>query len=106
MILTLKCKEAFLGWSMYTEETFDLTQELFQHALIIDFFDSVGLGIDTYTYLTKENEFRFGSDIIATFDIINDSATINLGIHFDTRTQATTEAIKKANEIFNNRNHD
>lgn len=99
MILTGKCREAFLGWSMYTEETFDLTQELFQHALIIDFFDSVGIYTSVLPTYNHFNRFFYAASGIDFKDVV-------YKVCDGDRTKATTEAIIKANEIFNNRNHD
>ena len=98
MILTGKCKEAFID---YLDKTNQITiekgilklhwqdfPEKYIHALIIDFFNSVGIYITSdYFELNK----GFYSEILdSNFEIIK-----------PTRQEASTEAIKKANEIYN-----
>ena len=62
--------------------------EKYIHALIIDFFDSVGIYVNSdYFELNK----GFYSEVLdSNFEIIK-----------PTRQEALTEAIKKANEIYN-----
>lgn len=110
MILTGKCKEKFLEW--YWNEWFDnkernhykekeiaekalyTTDKVFLHALIIDFFDSVGVYIyfNTGTYISKPN-FRYE---IITHD------NVFIGFKESTRQESTDQAIKKANDLYNN----
>jgi len=92
MKLTGKCKEAFFNQTLYTEITFDLIGELFQNALIIDFFDSVGIYISiNYDCISEGFELK----------IYSNNYKVCSGIH--ERTEASNAAIEKANEIFNNR---
>ena len=109
MILTGKAKEDFENYilnenlrhnsevliSVYNQETLfidykDVKKPLL-NALIIEWFDSVGIYITSdYFELNK----GFYSEILeSNFEIIK-----------PTRQEALTEAIKKANEIYNNKN--
>ena len=109
MILTGKAKEDFENYilnenlrhdsevliSVYNQETLfidykDVKKPLL-NALIIEWFDSVGIIITSdYFELNK----GFYSEILeSNFEIIK-----------PTRQEALTEAIKKANEIYNNKN--
>ena len=110
MILTGICKEKFLEW--YWNEWFDdkernyyeekeiavkalyTTDTVFLNALIIEFFDSVDIYIylETATYVLKPN-FRY--------KIITDDDTI-IGFKENSRQEATIQAIKKANDLYNN----
>lgn len=96
MILTGKFKEAFLSYTKYSEETFDLCDELYQNALIIDFFDSVGIYISVVPTYNHFNRFFYAASGIDFKDVV-------YKVCDGDRTEATTEAIKKANEIFNSR---
>ena len=99
-ILTGKCKEAFID---YLDKTNQITiekgilklhwqdfPEKYTHALIIDFFDSVGIYVNSdYFELNK----GFYSEVLDS----------NFAIVKPTRQEALTEAIKKANEIYNSK---
>ncbi len=109
MILTGKAKEDFenyvlnkeLGYdsevliSVYNQESlfinYNNVKETLLNALIIEWFDSVGIIITSdYFELNK----GFYSEILeSNFEIIK-----------PTRQEALAEAIKKANEIYNNKN--
>lgn len=89
MILTGKCKEDFLKHTLYTDTTFDLIDELFQTALIIEFFDSVGIRIGISYFNVGLGYFEYR---------IHYHGAVGTGV---TRQQATNEAIKKANLIYN-----
>lgn len=73
---------------------FNEYSEVLQNALIIEFFDSVGI----YIEIIKDNWFGFnihrGNWKALDFSIGG----------YDTRQQATKQAIIKANEIYNERN--
>ena len=99
MILTGKAKENFFNWldnqgvngidiSNWEFEKFQLLSNVSQNALIIEWFDSVGIYITSdYFELNK----GFYSEILdSNFEIVK-----------PTRQEAFTEAIKKANEIYN-----
>ena len=99
MILTGKAKEEFFNWldnqgvngidiSNWEFEKFQLLSNVSQNSLIIEWFDSVGIIITSdYFELNK----GFYSEILdSNFEIVK-----------PTRQEAFTEAIKKANEIYN-----
>ena len=99
MILTGKAKEEFFNWldnqgvnginiSNWEFEKFHLLSNVSQNSLIIEWFDSVGIYITSdYFELNK----GFYSEILdSNFEIVK-----------LTRQEAFTEAIKKANEIYN-----
>ena len=108
-ILTGKAKEDFENYvlnknlghdsevliSVYNQETlfinYNNIKEILLNALIIEWFDSVGIIITSdYFELNK----GFYSEILeSNFEIIK-----------PTRQEALAEAIKKANEIYNNKN--
>jgi len=71
-----------------------------ENALIIEWLDSVGIGVDAYTSLF-DGKLIYGADIIAEFDIQRDSATINLNLNCKTRQEATEKAIETAVNIYN-----
>ena len=88
MILTGKAKEDFSY--NYNMSDFNGYSETLQNALIIEWFDSVGIYITSdYFELNK----GFYSEILnENFEIVK-----------PTRPEALTEAIKKANEIYNSK---
>ena len=100
-ILTGKAEEEFFDWldnqgvngidiSNWEFEKFQLLSNVSQNALIIEWFDSVGIYITSdYFELNK----GFYSEILnENFEIVK-----------PTRQEALTEAIKKANEIYNSK---
>lgn len=91
MILNGKALEDFRY--KYNMSNFNEYSEVLQNALIIEFFDSVGIYIylETGTYFNKPN-FRYKI-------ITNDDTCI--GYKEYSRKEATVQAIKKANEIYN-----
>ena len=109
MILTGKAKEDFENYvlnknlghdsevliSVYNQESlfinYNNVKETLLNALIIEWFDSVGIYITSdYFELNK----GFYSEVLnSDFEIIK-----------QTRQETLTEAIKKANEIYNNKN--
>ena len=99
MILKGKVKEEFFNWldnqgvngidiSNWEFEKFHLLSNVSQNSLIIEWFDSVGIYITSdYFELNK----GFYSEILnENFEIVK-----------PTRQEALAEAIKKANEIYN-----
>ena len=101
MILNGKAKEEFFNWldnqgvngidiSNWEFEKFHLLSNVSQNALIIEWFDSVGIYITSdYFELNK----GFYSEVLnSDFEIIK-----------PTRQETLTEAIKKANEIYNSK---
>lgn len=116
MILTEKCKEKFeqwlyencdkcqikpqeeIYWQHFSEELtlFDIYEKLpniLQNALIIEFFDSVGIYIEIHYSKRLGDKF---------YCIINESINYNLTSYQDSRQEATIQAIKKANDLYNN----
>jgi len=106
MILTGKCEEDFDKWIGIEYEGFECMESThiddfpyaIKNVLIIEFFDSVGIYIDcppiddnTYTKII------FGC--LVNSDMLYNKETNHKG--FDTRQGATTKAIQKANEIYN-----
>ena len=89
MILNGKTKEDFIDYISLVEGMSDIHR----NALIIDFFDSVGVYIylETGMYFNKPN-FRYKI-------ITNDDTCI--GYKEYSRQEATIQAITKANEIYN-----
>lgn len=108
MILNGKAKEEFLEWYFNTylkknkyilikdiEELFLSIEPVFQNVLIIEWFDSVGIYIyfNTGTYVLTPN-FRY--------EVITED-NIYIGYKENSRKEATIQAIKKANKIYNER---
>ena len=90
MILTGKAKEAFLKRSIGKEiALFEAMLPIYQHALIIEWLDSVGIYIST--------EYIYGDHFSCCVETL-EQTTFTKG---DTRQQATEKAIEKANEIYN-----
>ena len=100
MILTGKAKESFIDYLDKTNQIkiekgilnlhWQDFPEKFKNALIIEWFDSVGIYITSdYFELNK----GFYSEILNS----------NFAIVKPTRQEALTEAIKKANEIYNSK---
>ena len=98
-ILTGKCKITFLKWLKIRvnstlheidkiEFWFNLQDESFKITLIIEWFDSIGI------YITSDY-FELNKGFYS--EILNE----NFAIVKPTRREALTEAIKKANEIYN-----
>ena len=101
MILNGKAKEEFFNWldnqgvngidiSNWEFEKFHSLSNVSKNSLIIEWFDSVGIYITSdYFELNK----GFYSEVLnSDFEIIK-----------PTRQEALTEAIKKANEIYNSK---
>lgn len=109
MILTGKNKRTFLKWlkirvnsklhEIYKIEFwFNLQDESFKITLIIEWFDSVGIYIIISPSDNPKNWFYtiLGEDILSPFYQMYQSLD-----DFENRQEALTEAIKKANEIYN-----
>ena len=88
MILNGKAKEDFKEWAYYSyvEDSGDLAmmRSTYRNALIIEWFDSVGI----YVNITVTYGFNWNIEGLGCSD-------------FNTRKEATEQAIKKANEIYN-----
>lgn len=100
MILTRKCKEKFLEWNEEQDaliSTYAIKQglinEVILNALIIEFFDSVGIIIN----IVNQDLQRWFYYEIKTTERIQGFNLVR------TRQEATIQAIKKANDIYNER---
>lgn len=87
-----KAKEDYFSQSNYSESIFKELPILYQNALIINFLDSIGLKIGIEPLI--DSSFR-------SFVLGYDNLHQWIDNRFDSRKEATTEAIKKAVEIFN-----
>lgn len=114
MILTGECKEDFLVWYFNTylkedkyylikdvEAFFKSVKTTLQNALIIEFFDSVGIYIllKRFTYLLEFNDWYF---IITNKQGVHLNSHLECRIKIDSRQEATKQAIVKTNELYNN----
>ena len=107
MELTGKCKEDFEKWfildfnnripayleTKYAHEDlkeFSTFNDSMQYGVYVDFFDSVGIRLECIYDSYSSNEWYVGINCISQKG------------SFKLRTDARTEAIKKANEIYNN----
>ena len=109
MMLTGKSKRTFLKWLKIRvnstlheidniEFWFNLQDESFKITLIIEWFDSVGIYIIISPSDNPNNWFYtiLGEDILSPFYQMYQSLD-----DFENREEATEQAIKKANEIYN-----
>jgi len=99
MKLSGKCKQEFIKWMCenYPEirwHEYETMPETSLNALIIDFFDSAGIFIIIQKLVYEP---LFDCHINGLKNQITSGS-------FDTRDEATIEAILKANEIFNENN--
>ena len=97
-MLTDKAKQEFwCSLSIKELKEFDTYSVVIQNALIIDWFDSVGIIITIDIYRLTQTDYGFTSTIwskgFRNFEDID---------NFKSRQEATKKAIEKANEIFNN----
>ncbi len=117
MELTEKCKEDFLEFVYYNEDCLSVNEtnkkeiqdeasaylsnldERFRNTLIIEWLDSVGIYISIEPY---KNLFDNGN-LYFCFKII-DYPYISKNNVYQSRQEATTEAIIKVNQIYNERN--
>ena len=115
MDLTGKCKEDFLNSIPITEEMLLCAYtEREITSLIIEFFDSVGIIItiseDSFNHVDEDNNedywcSEFSYDVKRYTEIengLNDYSQYYNSESFKNRKEATIQAIKKANEIYNN----
>lgn len=96
MILTDKCKTDFGIWhfgrSTLLEEykNFYFLSDTCKNALMVEFFDGVGLKIIIIPSMFVDN---WGCDIFGWTECLFEN--------LETRQEATNKAIEKANEIYN-----
>lgn len=95
MILNGKCKEKFLEWFSEPETYFYRLNNTCQNALIIEFFDSIEIIIQIHN-VCDDWWFRVKSK---TKTIKSEKYN-----EHKNRKEATEQAIKKANDIYNERN--
>lgn len=97
MILTGKAKKHFLA-HYGTGENYFLTtiNEIEQHANIIEWLDSVGIFIDIDINIS--GDAAMFSHFMAYGEYFGSTEQ-----YWKTRSEATKDAIKKANEIYNKR---
>src|SRR5690349_13960508 len=103
MKLTGECLEAFNEWKLnkgienfYPKDYSLNIAKSIHNAIIIDFFDSVGIYIDCGYY---END-KFCSGIEN-----NKIRFVSTGTAHNTRTEASNAAIEKANFLYNNKKY-
>ena len=106
MILTGKAKEDFYKYiNIEDYKLFDYVRkkyanEIVLNALIIEWFDSVGIYI-SINYVDFYDEFRNNTGF-ETY-VTNKGLSVKFR-SVSIRQEATIQAIKKANEIYNNKN--
>jgi hypothetical protein len=111
-MLNGKAKEEFEKWffNYYNKDKisvamvnhdviFKSLQEIVQQSYIISWFDSVGIYI--YIDIARFSQSEYGSTATIWYNVFRDFYEID---NFKTRNQATTKAIEKAVEIFNQLN--
>ena len=96
MKLTGKCKEDFEKW-LYCGTPYSYFLELtpsMQYGVYVDFFDSVRISLMVYTY---DDEKWY-------VNLLKNNRYLIIGKEmYKTRQEARTQAIKKANEIYNSK---
>jgi len=70
-----------------------------QYGVYVDFFDSIGIMIELQVRTTPT--MQGGSFTCIRPSVLSNGKFYNVGASFGKREQARTEAIKKANEIYN-----
>ena len=105
MKLTGKCKEEFEKWynevQKYNIGWFYRLQSEYQYGVLVDYFDSVGLPITIGVYTIRINEAKDWCFQIVGNKHSNQNKLISFERFYNTRPEARTEAIKKANELRN-----
>lgn len=97
MKLTGKCLSDFGDQCTLQYKNFIKLPETCQNALIIEFFDSVGIFIYTIPSLRTKNKWTY-----RVFKSLFQDFTNQVSYIYKSRTEATNKAIEKANEIYNN----
>lgn len=100
MLLTGKASKDFIKWLYFKHnlQPYNLFNEIIQYALIIEWFDSIGIYIEVYRHNNRPTVQGFNSRIVRRINGYYECC-----IAVDTRKEATEEAIKKANEIYNSK---
>lgn len=103
MELTGKCKADFEKSKLANNyNLFNTMLPIYQNALIIEFFDSVGI----YIHLKRNcffSEYRHWFFIITDVNGCHLNNFLEVKIENNSRQEAQIEAIKKANEIYNDK---
>ena len=99
MILTGKASKDFIKWLHFKHnlQPYNLFNEIIQYALIIEWFDSVGIYI-SINYVDFYDEFRNNTGF-ETY-VTNKGLSVKFR-SVSIRQEAIKQAIKKANEIYN-----
>lgn len=99
MDLTDKAREDFLNWYEVSDygSSIDRINITFKNALIIEWFDSIGIYIIT-NYSCGDFDYE-----VKDYTSQN-SCKIHFNSNFESRQEATKQAIIKANKIYNERN--
>lgn len=104
MTLTGKASKDFIKWLHFKHnlQPYNLFNEIIQYALIIEWFDSVGIYISVKRLCTSL-KFRCWYFVITNEDgdYLNKHGYDESRINNDSRIEITKKAIKKANEIYN-----
>ena len=111
MKLTGKAKEALAEWLKGSDDFYNTTVEHLENypecmrfGVYVDFFDSVGIIVTIAPYHT--NHLSEGIDTDGTFSIFIHDKNGNWiydGVDFESKPEARTAAITKANDLFNER---
>lgn len=105
MKLTKQCKKAFKNWFELLDDFYylEIIPANMRYGVYVDFFDSVGIVIDTHPILdydmknyTKVLQFQVYVRKLNAPDKSQES------LECETRQEARFEAIKKADQIYNN----
>ncbi len=94
--LTGKAKESFLKHSIGKEiALFETMLPIYQHALIIEWLDSVGINVEVGLYPNEDGDIYFSGVIFGKIGGWDDQE------YYTSRQQATEKAIERALKIFN-----
>lgn len=112
MILTGKAKEDFIKWyyskcdkqPYFQDYSLDLSHVIL-NALIIEWFDSIGININIIVEHDRKAGYVRGFESEVCFIMNSEFMIVNSDCLksdiYETRQQATEEAIKKACDIYN-----
>ena len=103
MKLTGKCKEDFEKWldknHKHVIRFFYVLDENMKYGVYVDYFDSVDIHLDIYSEIIQfeNSKIDYASSVYRNY---YDFECFKLG-RFQTRNEARTQAIIKANNIYN-----
>ena len=103
MILTGKCREDFLNYCKQSESFMMTYADIYINALFIDWLDSVGIYISIESVFDNMLGYHRGFQVQIYQDGKQPISIDKDNDVFESRQQATEEAIKQANEIYNSR---